>query len=211
MPFSASSRKLAVCAAVMAACLAGHARELSAQSVEITPFFGYRFGGDFFELVTEQPVDEDGAPAFGVVVDIGGRDGLYLEGIFSRQDAYLSTPERPLIPATRWHITVDQYQAGALQEFRYGRVRPFLQSTFGLARYAAEDNAEIRFSIGVGGGVKLFPTDYLGVRLDGRSFITFTDAEGSALACTIGVCLVALDVDVVWQAEFTAAVVLRIW
>ena len=67
----------------------------------------------------------------------------------------------------------------------------------------------MRFSIGVGGGVKLFPTDNLGVRLDGRSFITFTDAEGEALACTVGVCLFALDVDVVWQAEFTAAVVVR--
>ena len=200
----------------MVACLAGYAPSSSAQNVvEITPFFGYRFGGDFFELVTEQPVDEDGAPAFGVAVDIGGRNGLYFEGLYSRQNAYLSTPARPetpiqpAIPATRWHITVDQYHAGALQEFRYGRMRPFLQSTFGLARYAADNNAEMRFSIGVGGGVKLFPTSNLGVRLDGRSFITFTDAEGEALACTVGVCLFALDVDVVWQAEFTAAVVVR--
>ena len=203
------SRGLRTIVLTLMVCAFGPPATASAQTLEITPFFGYRFGGDFFELVTEQPVDEDGAPAYGVFVNVPLGYGLQFEALYSRQDAYLTTPERPLVPATRWHITVENYQAGALQEFRYGRMRPYLQSTFGLTRYAAEDNSELRFGFSAGGGVKLFPTEYLGVRFDGRTFVTFTDAEGEALACTVGVCLFALDVDVVWQAEFTAGVVVR--
>ena len=30
-----------------------------AQVIEVTPFIGYRFGGDFFELITGQSVDLD--------------------------------------------------------------------------------------------------------------------------------------------------------
>src|SRR5262245_15609386 len=41
----------------------------AAQTVEISPFGGYRFGGDFFERVTNQPVDLDGAPAVGGVLN----------------------------------------------------------------------------------------------------------------------------------------------
>jgi hypothetical protein len=41
-----------------------------AQGVEIAPFGGYRFGGDFFELITGQPVDLDGSVSFGTAVDV---------------------------------------------------------------------------------------------------------------------------------------------
>ena len=42
------------------------AAPLRAQGVELMPFGGYRFGGDFFELVAEHPVDLDGSPALGL-------------------------------------------------------------------------------------------------------------------------------------------------
>ena len=51
------------------ACLLGQTSLGQAQGIEITPFGGYRFGGDFFEIVTGQPVDTDGAPAVGGIVD----------------------------------------------------------------------------------------------------------------------------------------------
>ena len=55
---------------MVTACLAGAATPLHAQRVEIMPFGGYRFGGDFFELIAGQQVDIDGAPAVGVVVNV---------------------------------------------------------------------------------------------------------------------------------------------
>ena len=90
-----------------------------------------------------------------------------------------------------------------------GRLRPFLTGTLGLTRYAAEADSELRFTLGAGGGMKLFPTPHVGLRLDGRVFATFVDAGGSVIACSPGSCFLALHADVVWQAEFTAGVVVR--
>ena len=51
------------------------------------------------------------------------------------------------------------------------------------------------------------PGRHFGVRLDGWVFATFADVEGRAIACSPGVCLVALNADIVWQAEVTAGLV----
>jgi hypothetical protein len=174
-----------------------------AQLVEVAPFGGYRFGGDFFELVTNQSVDLDGAPVVGGVVNVAMWEGLFVEGLFSHQDAQVTVP-RPSAPPVRFRITVDHWLGGGLQEFGYGRVRPFLTGLLGLTRYAGEGDNEIRFAVSAGGGVKLWPTRHLGLRLDGRVFTTFVDIEGRAIACSPGVCLVALDARLAWQGEFTA-------
>jgi hypothetical protein len=52
------------------------------------------------------------------------------------------------------------------------------------------------------------PVPRVGLRLDGRVFATFVEAEGRAIACTPGICLFSLDTDIVWQAEFTAGIVI---
>ena len=56
-----------------------------------------------------------------------------------------------------------------------------------------------------GGGVKLFATEHLALRLDGRGYATFVNGEGDVLFCAPGICIGPFDVAVVWQAEFTAA------
>ena len=191
------------------ACLAGHVSILSAQGVELAPFGGYRFGGDFFEIITGQPVDLDGAVSMGIVLDVPLSDGFQVEGFFSHQHAQVSVPARLLRPTMRWRMSVDHWQGGGLQEFGGGRLRPFLTGTFGLTRYAAEGDSELRFTLGAGGGLKVFPTRHVGLRLDSRVFATFVDAEGSVFACFPGTCFLAIRADVVWQAEFTAGVVVR--
>ena len=128
----------ALAAAVVTAGLAGLAMPLHAQSVEIMPFGGYRFGGDFFELIAGQRVDIDGAPALGVVVNVPLRNGLQVEGLVTQQRAMVSVPAGPFYPSTRWNATVAHAQVGSLQEVINGRVRPFLTGVLGLTRYAAE-------------------------------------------------------------------------
>ena len=192
------------------ACLAGHAFPLRAQGIEVAPFGGYRFGGDFFELITRQPVDLDGAPVLGLAFDVPYSDGLQIEGLFTHQHAHVSTPGNPFGPPAHWHITVDHWQGGGLQEFGRGRARPFLTGLLGLTRYAAEGENEIRFTLSGGGGVKLFPSSRVGLRLDSRVFATFVDANATFLACSPGVCFLAFNADVVWQAEFTAGIVVKL-
>jgi hypothetical protein len=193
------------------ACLAGHSPNLFAQGVEVAPFGGYRFGGDFFEIITGQPVDLDGALALGVVVDVPISSGVQFEGLFTHQHAHVVVPGSLSRRPTEWRMSVDHWQAGALQEFRRGPMRPFLTGTLGLTRYAAEADSELRFSLSAGGGVKAFPTPHVGLRLDGRVFATIVDAEGSVIACSSprGACFISIHADVVWQAEFTAGVTFK--
>jgi hypothetical protein len=56
---------------------------VSAQTVEFAPLAGYRFGGDLFELVTNRPVDLDGAPVVGgaVNVDMEASSCLFTGGL----------------------------------------------------------------------------------------------------------------------------------
>lgn len=180
----------------------------AAQTVEIAPVGGYRFGGGFFERVTQQEIDLDGAPSVGVVVNVALHEGLFVEALVTHQEAGFTVPRSAFGPATRWRIDVDHYQAGGLQEF-FGRrrTRPFLTGLLGLTRYAADGDNEIRFTASAGGGVKLMPVPRVGIRLDGRVFATFVDAEGRAIACSPGICLFAFDADIVLQAEFTVGLV----
>jgi opacity protein-like surface antigen len=204
------ARRLAGTTIVIAlVALVACARPLCAQGIEVAPFGGGRFGGDLFEVAAGQRLDADGAPALGVVFDFPLWNGLQFEGLVSRQEAHVLVPILPSGALVRQQIAVDQWQAGALQEFNDGPIRPFLTSAFGLTRYAADSDSEIRFSLGAGGGVKLFPLSHVGLRLDSRFIATFLDAGATAFACRPGACLVALHLNVAWQAEFTAGLVFK--
>ena len=180
-----------------------------AQVVEVTPFVGYRFGGELFERITEQSVYLDGARALGAVVNVKFNDeGLFAEALFTHQEARLTFSRGLFAPPVGWRITVDHWQGGGRQEFGTSpRARPFLTGLLGLTHYAAEGDNEIRFTASAGGGVKLMPVRHIGVRLDGRVFATFADVEGRAFVCSPGFCLVAIDATIVWQAEFSAGLV----
>ena len=185
------------------------AAPLRAQGVEVAPFGGVRFGGGFFETLSGRPIDTDGGPAVGLTVDIPLSGGLQLEAAFSHQRADIPVAGQPFGPTARARFTVDHWQAGGLQEYGYGRARPFVTGVLGLTRYASAADSEVRFTAGAGGGVKLFPVPHLGVRLDGRVFATFIDADGTRLACVDQRCLVGLHLNMAWQAEFTAGLVVR--
>ena len=204
------SRFCLVGALVFAACLVVHGAGLYAQGVEITPFGGYRFGDDFFEIVAGQPVDADGAPAVGVIVDVPMGNGLQVEGLFTHQDAQVTVATAPVGSPARWKVSVDQFRAGALQEYADGGVRPFATGTLGLTRYAGGGDSEMRFTVAGGGGVKLFASDNVGVRLNGQLSATFVYLDARVLGCSPGLCFAGSNADIVWQLEFTAGLILRV-
>lgn len=203
------TRSLVISGFLSVASVLGSASTLQAQGIEITPFGGYRFGGDFFELIAGRPVDTDGAPAIGATVDVPLGDGLQIEGLFTHQDAHVELESVPFAPLRRAKVSVDHFQGGALQEYQDGRVRPFATGMLGLTRYAGEGDSEIRFSVAAGGGVKLFATETIGVRLNGQVSATFVYFDARALGCAPGICFVGLNTDVVWQVEFSAGLIVK--
>ena len=181
---------------------------VSAQTIEVAPFGGYRFGGDLFEIATNRPLDLDGAPVVGGAINIEMWDGLWFETLFTHQQAHVEIPGDAFSPPARVRAVADHWLAGGRQEFGAGRARPFLTGLVGLTYYGAKGDGGIRFTIGAGGGVKLLLQRRIALRLDSRVFTTFVDVDARAVACGQGTCLVGLNVNIVWQAEFTAGLVL---
>lgn len=184
----------AVCVGALIAAGAGH---VSAQTVEVSPIAGTRAGGDLFEVAAGRALDVDFAPVVGGALNVDLGDGLSFEGIYTHQ----WTKQEGL------RLTTDQWLAGGRQEFGMGRARPFLSGLFGLTRYAANGDGEIRFTLAAGGGLKVAMQRHLGLRLDSRVSTTFVDAEARAVACTPGMCLVAGHAALVWQIEFSGGLV----
>ena len=181
-----------------------------AQTVEVTPFVGYRVGGGFFDVPNGRVVDDDAAPSVGLLVnvDVGMETpGLKFEGLFSREEVRVEIrPDSLFDPPAIVRVEVDQIQIGGIQEFGQTRVRPFLSGLLGLTRYAGQGDTEVRFSVGAGGGVKLFPTRHLGLRLDGRTYVTFVDVNGAGVCGGYG-CLIGFNVSPIWQGDFTAGLI----
>jgi hypothetical protein len=181
--------------------------DLAAQTVEVATFGGYRFGGDFFELATNRLLDLDGAPVVGGAVNIAMSDGLWFEALFTHQRAHVDVADGAGQGA-RVHAVVNHWLAGGRQDFGTGRVRPFVSGLLGLTHYGANGEDEVRFTVGAGGGVRLLLQRRIGLRLDGRVFTTFVDVDAHSVACRSGRCLIGLDMNVVWQGELTAGLVL---
>ena len=178
-----------------------------AQKVQISPIGGYRFNGDLFELATNRPVDVDGAPVVGGALNVDMGAGLSFEGMFTHQQADVTTPSGTFGPAARWRVDVDQALAGGRQEFGTGRSRTFLTGLLGLTRYGVAGDHEVRFTAGAGGGAIVPIQRRLGLRFDGRVLTTFVDGDAHVTVCGGAGCLASIHVEVAWQAEFTAGLV----
>lgn len=181
------------------------------EGVELSPLVGYRFGNDFFEIVAGQPIDTDGSATFGVMVGVPLGGGLQVEAQYSHQEATVTVPADLFFrPEVRTKVTIDHWLAGALQEYSKGRARPYAIGGVGLTRYAGADDSEMRFTASAGGGVKLFPKSRVGVRFNSQIYATFVYADATVVSYSPGLSLLGLHADIVWQIDFTAALVFKV-
>jgi hypothetical protein len=200
------SAAIALMVAVTAfVCAIGAAREAGAQAVEISPAIGYRAGFPSYIYANGPIASSSGAPTYGVAVDLKYSPSLGIEALFSRQVADVVFTDEFGAPA-RMRVTVDFWHGGGMQEFGTGRVRPFMAGTVGITRYGQPGYSEVRFSAGAGGGVKLLATPHIGARLDGRVYATLVNGTSTIGLCGPGVCILHVHVGAVWQADFTAGV-----
>jgi hypothetical protein len=197
-------------AILIAAALALTTTTAAAQTVEITPFGGYRFGGSIGEVSTGPVVDDDGGPSFGVVVDVVFgtlTDGLKVEGVFSHEEADLKVRTGIFDPPSSVRAQVDQLLVGGNRDLTDGRARPFLSGLLGLTRYAVPGDTEVRFAIGVGTGLKVYATRNIGLRLDARGYMTIVNLGGAGVCGGYG-CAIRFDVSPAFQGDLTAGLLI---
>lgn len=157
--------------------------------LELTVLGGYQFGGHLDGFNGEYSLnDSESLTAIG---NFTLRPGFQFEFMYNRQ----ATQEqfRPFvggIKQTLWDATVQYFQFGGLGYVDAGAAEPFAVATLGWTDYGPNDpsvSGETKFSSTFGLGTKIFPSNRVGVRLEGRLMMTFMETA-LGLGCGTGGC-----------------------
>jgi opacity protein-like surface antigen len=170
----------------------------------ISPFYGYRFGGEVKNFDTGTSYSFEDAPAYGVFLDYAPTDfyGRY-ELLWSHQDSSLNfLGDNGL---GKVDVTIDVIQVGGVLEFGQDRLRGYISGHLGATHFSSDGGDDTRFSWGIGGGVKAFLTKNFYLRADLRGFCTITQAEGSFFFSN-GVSVASFTGSTFWQGQASAGV-----
>ncbi len=194
---------------VSAPALAQDRDDITRENVELAPFGGYRTGGGFTgeldDTVAERAI-QNGA-SYGGTVDINlHKANFKLELRYSHHGTEIDTAG--FLPTSSAPLDVDYLQAGFLQETGSPKSRFFVSVLMGVTRFAPKNFDPVtKFSLSLGGGAKIFLSRNIGIRLEGRAYLTFVETDAGAF-CANGTCLFAFGGSNMWQGEFTGGLIL---
>jgi opacity protein-like surface antigen len=187
----------------------------SAYGVQVTPFAGYRFGGEFEDKDSGETFELDDDSSYGLSINFPYTDLTEWEIYYSQQSTSVDAAGFS-VTDNRFDLDIDYLQIGGTYLFEETPAAvPYFVATVGITRIdpdLEDTSSDSFFSFGVGGGWKFFPASRVGLRLDGRFLGTFIDSD-SKIFCqsdeTGGGCAVALKGDLLYQFEIQAGLVVR--
>ena len=149
-----------------------------AEKNELMPMFGFRFGGQVERLETSQDFSVGSDLSYGLVYSRVLSPQTEFEFIWSRQSTAIDAPQA--VGESSLDLDVDYYHAGATYHPSTKSVRPYVAASAGLTRADPSPSgfdSELFLSLGVGGGVRVYLNDRIGLRFDGRAYFTFTSGS----------------------------------
>jgi hypothetical protein len=177
----------------MLAALAG-ACAVSAQAAdrprfELTPFAGYRMGGDFdLDDPPEGMSDSaelDNSASWGVDLGIYRDRNSFYEILYSHQSAGVSTGDPALDGKD---VTIQYLQVGGTLLFPHEHYVPWLSLTVGATQFSASGSygSETEFSGSLGGGVRFPLGDHFAATIGVRGYVTAVDSDTSFICASGG-------------------------
>ncbi len=182
---------------------------------ELTPYLGYRIGGEFEQQNGSAKYEIDEGNSAGLIFNVVAHDvNTQWQVLYGQQSTSLKTP-LTFDTSARLGLDVEYFQFGGTYLFDGDDTRPFVALTAGVTHFAptlAGVDSESFFSGSIGGGVQLLQTHRVGVRLEARVFATFVDTDG-AIFChsgpQAGGCAISIHGTALYQFEASAGVVFR--
>ncbi len=180
---------------------------------EITPFGGYRIGGDFEDDDTGEEYDVDDDKAYGLLVNIMAEANTQWEFGWSRSETAVDVPSVNGSP-DKLDLDIDYFQGGGTYLWDGKLAQPFMVATIGAAYLNPDSSgdAETYFAFSIGGGWRIRPTERLGLRLEARVYGTVLDSD-SDVFCRTGpdnnACLIRSQSEVLWQWQLLAGASFR--
>lgn len=201
-------------AAIVVACLVaspGLAAEELGGRFELTPYAGFRFGGEFEERDGGRDFALDERAAQGLLFSFpaAAEDGRW-EALYARQVTKVETAAAGGGP--KLDLDLHYLHFGGTYSFAGGSIRPFVSATAGAAHFSPRlpgFSAETFLSGSIGGGVQLRADQRVGVRLEGRLFATFLGHDTEVFCHTENLCAIAAASSTLLQWEAGAGIVFR--
>ena len=171
--------------------------QIRRDTVEISPFAGYLFGGRFpsgTNALFVNSVDVDDHATYGARVGWNITSKVEVEAQVSRTEtAFVSGGSRVLFSngnETRLgDLTIDYLLGYGTFNFGHRRVVPYVTLGAGVARLDPDvcrgvltpcrnPGSDTRFTASLGAGIKTFVTPHFGFRFDGRYYATSLKRDG---------------------------------
>lgn len=140
---------------------------------ELSPLVGYQFGGTLKTYQGDLKIDNQ--MDYGIAASSEVALDTRVEFIWTQMQTHAEY--KPYYGyeelRTEFDVNVNYYQLGGVREFPNGSIVPFGSFTLGAVQFTpGESNINISefwsFSIALGGGVKIWLSDKIGIRLQGR-------------------------------------------
>ena len=184
---------------------------VSAEGIEITPFAGYRVGGEFEDITSGSTFKLSEEPTFGIVFDKVMAKGSILEFYYSKQASSLRSTDSGT-PDPLFDVDVEYLHVGG-KHYLNREDGTFLLGTVGATHFSPGTDglsSETKLSLGLGIGIETPIDRRIGFRLEGRGFATFMDS-GGAIFCggSSGGCTILVSSDLLWQVEVNAGISFR--
>ena len=182
---------------------------------DLTPFIGYRTGMSFpvepHVSGTNPHVALDASPSYGVSLGVRLEEDGLIEMRWARQDSYIHS-EDPNISVPRQRVILDQFHGDFSREYIVDEwrpwARPFVLLSVGATHVSnTADLHFTRFSFGIGGGVRFYPSRHLGFKIQAEWLPILMDPH-VAFICGAG-CIVHVGGSVSSQGEVFVGPVLR--
>jgi opacity protein-like surface antigen len=143
------------------------------KNIEITGYTGWMLGGRV-NLYNGSLKVHDGQN-WGIILNKYIAYGTQLEVMYNRLVSEVELREYANDPEILFKMSTQYFHIGGLYELmNETKIRPFGVGSLGATVFHAQDASysdRWRFSIGLGAGLKFFPTERIGIRLQARMLV----------------------------------------
>lgn len=181
---------------------------------EISPFVGYRVGGQFDLQATDARYKLNDSETFGLLVNLRESANTTWELLYSQQS---TSAQLRNSMSTLPFIDTDSktLQFGGTYLWDGDNIRPYLAMTVGGTHIETSANGsqnETFISGSIGLGLNLWPTKRFGLRLEARAYSILMDADTDLFCRTgpdVNICAARVDGKLLNQVSATAGMVFR--
>jgi hypothetical protein len=183
------------------------------RSFEMTPFAGYRFGGDLGDVEGADNLKVAEGSSFGIMLDWEVEKDAFVELRYSLQRTELQARGSSFGAglATVADMDLEHYFLGGTYQWENETsFRPFVSADLGVVRFVPSGSgSDTRLAFAVGGGVKVPMAKHLGLRFDGRWVLNRISGNTEIYCNSPGQCLIVADGTFFGQIELSGGLTFR--